>query len=119
MPDAYVLVRSDDLRPGESLVGYISQVDATLERFGATILVQNFPAEVPVGEWNGFITLLRFPSLEGAREWYDSPEYQAIRHLRTDSSAPTDVLVEGVPEGHRSVDLLTQFGLMPGDGSAG
>lgn len=109
MPNAYVLVRSDSLRPGPELIRYISEVDATLEQYGATILVQNFPAEVPSGDWAGFITLLQFPSLDDARRWYHSEEYQAIRDLRTSSSVATDVLVEGVVEGHRSRDLLALF----------
>lgn len=103
---AYALVRSDDLRPGPELVSYLQQVDATLETHGARILVQRFPDEVRQGEWRGFITLLEFSSLDAARAWYDSEEYQAIRPLRTASSTATDVLVEGVADGHRSADLL-------------
>lgn len=110
MHPAYILVRSDDLRPGPALVEYLRSVDDTLDQYGATILVQSFPAQVFVGTWDGFITLLQFPSLEQAQEWYESPEYQAIRHLRADSSTPTEVIVSGVARGHRSADLLAAFG---------
>lgn len=110
MQPAYVLVRSDNLRPGPALIEYINRVDATLEQHGATILIQSFPAQVPVGTWDGFITLLQFPSLDAAQQWYESPEYQTIRHLRCDSSTPTDLIVPGVAFGHRSTDLLSALG---------
>lgn len=109
MRPAYVLVRSDDLRPGPALAEYVRSVDATLEQYDAKILVQDFPAQVTAGTWDGFITLLEFPSLERAQEWYESEEYQAIRHLRVESSTPTEVIVSGVAPGHRSVDLLAAF----------
>jgi uncharacterized protein (DUF1330 family) len=39
--------------------------------------------------------VLKFPSKEAALAWYNSPEYQAIRHLRTDNSVGDAVLVDG------------------------
>lgn len=108
---AYVLVRVDDLQLGEDLVRYLRSVDATLERFSARILVQNLPAEVVEGEWPGFVTLLQFEDIDQAQRWYRSPEYQAIQGLRAGSSRSTAIIVEGVTSGHRSADLIGQFGL--------
>ena len=108
---AYVLVRSDDLRLGDDLLRYLRSVDDTLERYNARILVQNFPAEVVEGEWPGFVTLLQFDDLDQAQQWYRSHEYQAIQGLRAGSSTATAIVVEGVTSGHRSTDLITQFGL--------
>ena len=107
---AYVLVRSDDLNPSDELRRYVSEVDSTLEKYGAEILVQNFPAQVLEGEWGGFVTLLRFDSIEAARRWYESPEYSALAPLRQQSSRPTAMIVEGVAPGHQSSDLLALFG---------
>jgi uncharacterized protein (DUF1330 family) len=39
--------------------------------------------------------VLRFATKSAAEAWYGSPEYQAIRHLRTDSSEGTGVIAEG------------------------
>lgn len=108
---AYVLVRSDDLRPERELGEYVRSVDASLEAHGAEILVQNLPARVLEGSWDGFVTLLRFADLSAAEEWYDSPEYKAVRHLRQHSSTPTAIIVEGVAPGHTSADLAELFGL--------
>jgi uncharacterized protein (DUF1330 family) len=38
--------------------------------------------------------VLRFPSKEAAQGWYDSPEYQAVVHLRTDNSRGTLVICD-------------------------
>lgn len=108
---AYVLVRSDDLRPGADLLAYVRTVDGSLEQYGAEILVQNFPARVVEGSWDGFVTLLRFEDRAAAERWYDSSEYSAVRPLRTGSSTPTAIIVEGVAPGHRSADLVDLFGL--------
>jgi len=40
--------------------------------------------------------LLEFPSMEAAKGWYDSPEYQAILPARLESSSANFLLVEGV-----------------------
>jgi uncharacterized protein (DUF1330 family) len=37
---------------------------------------------------------LKFASKAAAMAWYDSPEYQAIKHLRTDHSEGDMVLVD-------------------------
>lgn len=39
--------------------------------------------------------VLKFPSKEAALGWYNSPEYQAIKHLRIDNTEGDAVLVEG------------------------
>ncbi len=39
--------------------------------------------------------LLEFPSREAFHSWYDSPEYQAIIHLRHESVIGTIALLEG------------------------
>lgn len=110
-PAAYVLVRSDDLRLSPELGEYVRRVDESLERYGAEILVQNLPARVMEGAWDGFVTLLRFSDMAAAERWYDSPEYVAVRHLRQSSSTPTAIIVEGVGPGHRSADLAALFSL--------
>jgi uncharacterized protein (DUF1330 family) len=39
--------------------------------------------------------VLTFPSMEAARGWYDSPEYQAILPLRLAAARCRSVFVEG------------------------
>jgi uncharacterized protein (DUF1330 family) len=78
----YILVNVEVLDP----VGYqqyTAQVPDTVARFGGKFLIRAGANETLEGEWEPHrIVLLEFPSVEQARAWYDSPEYQAIIPLR-------------------------------------
>jgi uncharacterized protein (DUF1330 family) len=42
------------------------------------------------------ILIIEFPSLDAARSWYESPEYQEILPVRLKASKDNMVIVEGV-----------------------
>jgi uncharacterized protein (DUF1330 family) len=53
------------------------------------------------------IVIGEFPTLEAAREWYQSPEYDAIKQLRIDATTSVLFMVEGITmpsEPHASKD---------------
>lgn len=104
--NAYVLVRSSDIKWGEDLVRYLEQVDETFERHGGTILAQGFAARVLEGADSSFHTLLSFPDEAAAAAWYDGADYLSIRHLRHDSSTSVGVILAGAPSGYRAVHQL-------------
>jgi len=61
---------------------------------GEIIAVQDNPVPLE-GNWPYSRTvLLRMPSAEKAREWYDSPEYRAIAVHRWNSTESNAVLLE-------------------------
>ncbi|CAN0500184.1 unnamed protein product [Phaeothamnion confervicola] len=66
--------------------GYVPAVIPTLQAHGAEILVADYHSETIEGTPSKVTVVLRFPSKQAARAWYDSPEYQTIVHLRTDNS---------------------------------
>jgi uncharacterized protein (DUF1330 family) len=39
--------------------------------------------------------VLRFATKAAAKAWYESPDYQAIMHLRTDNTEGIAVIAEG------------------------
>ena len=43
--------------------------------------------------------VIEFPSVEVAKRFYDSPEYQEVARIRRTSSEATFLLAEGVPDG--------------------
>ena len=65
-----------------------------LQAHGCEVLAADYASQAIEGEPNAVNVILKFASKEAALAWYDSPEYQAIRHLRTDSSEGTAVLVD-------------------------
>ena len=67
----------------ERYTEYTSQVPATVEKYGGRFVVRGGAFETIEGEWQpGRIVMIEFPSMERAKAWYDSPEYQAIIPLR-------------------------------------
>lgn len=43
------------------------------------------------------VTIVEFPTLDDARAWYRSPEYQRIKPIRLENADRSMVLVEGLP----------------------
>lgn len=74
---------------------YIAAVGPVLEAFGAESIVIDRDCEPREGSAGQVTVVLRFATKAAAEAWYDSPEYQAIKHLRTDSSEGIGVIAEG------------------------
>jgi uncharacterized protein (DUF1330 family) len=80
----------------EEYAAYRERAPATLEAYGARYLVRGGPHEVVEGDWDPErIVVVEFPSVERAREWYRSPEYQEIVEMRKRAAPSQVVLVQG------------------------
>ena len=63
---------------------------------GAEVCVRGGKVEVLEGDWNpGRTVILKFPSFEAARAFYDTPEYLRAREAREGASIMRMVCVEG------------------------
>lgn len=63
---------------------------------GELLVVEENPTVVE-GEWPYTRTvLMRFPSADEARRWYESPAYQAIARHRHGAATTNAVIVEGL-----------------------
>ncbi|MER7283264.1 DUF1330 domain-containing protein [Dactylosporangium sp. NPDC000244] len=98
--NGYALAHLHSQSSHDDVLEYLERIQGTLDPFGGRFLVHGPPVEVREGEWPGTVVIIEFPSLDAARSWYDSPAYQAIRHLRTDHIAGSAILFEGVRDGH-------------------
>ncbi len=66
-------------------------------RFAGELLVVSDHPRVLEGEWSHTrLVLLRFPSEEEARRWYESPEYQALAQHRYRGATATVILAKGL-----------------------
>jgi uncharacterized protein (DUF1330 family) len=65
---------------------YITAVGPTIMAHGGEILVAGPDSEIVEGNPGAVTVVLKFPSKDALRTWYDSPEYQKIIHLRTENS---------------------------------
>ena len=67
----------------EGYKAYTAQVPGTLARFGGKFIVRAGANDTLEGSWEPHrIVLIEFPSVEQAKAWFASPEYQAIIPLR-------------------------------------
>jgi uncharacterized protein (DUF1330 family) len=81
----------------EEYAAYRERSPATLEAYGGRYLVRGGEHEVVEGDWNPErLVVVEFPSIERAREWYQSPEYQEIVGMRRRAAPSQTVLVQGV-----------------------
>jgi uncharacterized protein (DUF1330 family) len=75
---------------------YRAQVPAIIAAHGGRYIIRGAPLEhvegkLPVKR----LVVLEFPSVEAARGFYDSPEYQPVKKLRTDSATSDIAIVAG------------------------
>jgi len=93
----YILAEVEITNP-EGYRNYAAMVPATIEKFGGRFLSRggaNTPLE---GEWpQRRRVIIEFPTVEAARRWYDSPEYEKPKALRIANSNSRLLLLEGVP----------------------
>ena len=63
--------------------------------YGCRPLAASAPVEVKEGEWpEGVTVVLEFPSMEKAKEWYDSPKYQEAIAVREKASEASFAFVD-------------------------
>ena len=74
---------------------YLAAVGPTLQAHGAETVVVDRGCELLEGSAGPVTVVLRFATKAGADAWYHSPEYEAIRHLRTDNTEGVAVITEG------------------------
>ena len=88
------LVASSFMRKGHgSLEPYGQAVHPLLEKYGGELLVAGSSDQFMdhfEGDWQpgARFTLFRFPSMEALQGFWHSPEYQAVKHLRTEVTPP-------------------------------
>jgi len=92
---AYVVVEVRITDP-ERAARYAAVSPATVERYGGRYLARGGAISVLEGGWDPRLVVIEFPSIEKAREWYDSPEYREVRRLREGAGEWRVLLVEGV-----------------------
>ena len=72
---------------------------AAIARHGGRCLADGGRSEVLEGKWQApeRLLIVEFDSLQQAKRFYDSPEYQQARAARGDAAAMNMLVVEGLP----------------------
>jgi uncharacterized protein (DUF1330 family) len=95
-PPGYVISEVDALTDIPTLQKYGEKVADTLAPFNHHFIVRGGKAQALEGESPKGIVMIAFDSMDKAREWYDSPAYQAIKPLRQGSAKGRMFIVEGI-----------------------
>jgi uncharacterized protein (DUF1330 family) len=96
MSSAYILANVDVRNP-DAYEEYKRLSTIAMKAHGAEVCIRGGKVDVLEGDWNpGRLVMLKFPSLEQARKFYDSTEYHAARKAREGIAVMRMVLVEGV-----------------------
>ena len=99
MPAAYLVVDMKITDP-EQYKLYVAQAPAAVKAAGGEYLARGGRHETLEGPWKAArVALLRFPSYEQAKDFYDGEMYRAARAKRAGTTEYFNmILVEGVPD---------------------
>ena len=96
MPKGYVII-TGRVHDTEGIKAYNRLASRTISEGGGEVLAVDTKPEILEGDWHGSQTVvLEFASVDAARAWYESEEYQKAakrRHTAADSNA---VIISGL-----------------------
>ena len=96
MPSAYVIANVDVTDPVQ-YEEYKRLSTIAMKANGAEVCIRGGQVEVLEGDWNpSRFVMLKFPSVEAAHRFYDSPEYAAAKKAREGAANMRMIIVEGV-----------------------
>lgn len=94
MPKAYWIAHVD-VRDPERYKDYVATAKPAFEKYGARFLARGGTYDAMEGRGRGRNVLIEFPSMDAARDCYNSPEYQAAKAIRQTVAEAEMVIVEG------------------------
>ena len=93
---AYVIVDIEVTDP-VAYEEYRKLVPPLVAKYGGKYLVRGGPYEKMEGDWAPKrMVVLEFESVERAKQFYYSKEYEPVKHMRLKSANSNFVIVEGV-----------------------
>jgi uncharacterized protein (DUF1330 family) len=96
MTSAYIIATVDVTNP-EQYEEYKKLSTIAMKAHGAEVCIRGGKVEVLEGDWSPTrLVMLKFPSTEKAKTFYDSAEYAAARKARAGAAVMRMIIVEGV-----------------------
>ena|SRR5205085_840957 len=97
---AYVIVNIAAIRNDKKYTEYRQGVTETIRAAGGEYLVRGGHVEVLEGGWQpNRVVVVRFPSAQAAKSWWNSAAYAELKQMRQDSAVSEMILVEGIAQG--------------------
>jgi uncharacterized protein (DUF1330 family) len=100
---AAYLIANVEIRDAEKFKDYLKATPAVIKRFGGKFLVRGGDFEICEGGWNPKrLVVVEFESMQKAKQFYNSSQYNVIKGLRQSSAYTEWVFVEGLDAGSRA-----------------
>jgi len=101
VPPAYVIaeVEKDPTKTADPAAArkYAEEAPKSMALFGGRYLVRGGKVQAVEGEApKGYFVMIGFDSLEKAHAWYSSPQYEAVKPIRQNSTKSRILIAEGV-----------------------
>jgi uncharacterized protein (DUF1330 family) len=96
MPKGYIVARIVVTDP-EKYADYVKDASAAIRKYGGKPLARGGAYEQLEGEARPRNVVIEFESLEQAKRYYHSPEYQAAKRKREGAGRADIVAVQGAP----------------------
>ena len=77
---------------------YGAKVPGIIAQYGGKYLIVGGRVVTEEGEPTKGFVVIQFESFEKAKEWYDSPEYSAVRPIRQKAAKSRIIIEEGVKQ---------------------
>ncbi len=95
MPSAYLIANVDVHDPAQ-YEQYKKLSTLAMKAHGAEVCIRGGQVQVMEGNWNpSRVVMLKFPSMDAARTFYNSPEYAAAIQARQGIADMRMIIVEG------------------------
>lgn len=93
------LICDVDVKNRDALMEYLRLSEHTLAPFGGKFHAQAGKLEVIEGDWNPKVIIIaEFPTMEAAKEWYQSTDYAPALKVKPQAMNRNMILMEGVSE---------------------
>ena len=92
---AYIVFTRERTLDADELDAYSQAVEGTLAGHPVKVLAAYGDQQVLEGSPIEGVVILEFPSMDDARTWYDSADYQKVRRHRLKGAQYRAVIVDG------------------------
>jgi len=94
---AYLISEYLEIQDKTAMAEYRLQVMATIEAYGGKYIARAGKTVPLEGDWNPLrLTVIEFPSLDHAQQWYASDAYRDLKALRQGASRIRMIFIEGM-----------------------
>ena len=90
------IIAQINVKNDENYKEYLKNVTTIANKYGGEYIIRAWNFEIMEGKWEyKRNVVIKFPSIQKAREFYDSVEYQPIKKIRIDNSDSNLIIIEG------------------------